>query len=169
MSLEVDDFIENTRPHQLTLGDVVALRVGQQFEVVIWDRNFEEYWMWESAVPGQRYDPQTFFAANRWTVTYRGDLNWTLEQNATGEVNDSIHINTASLNTSWNWSPLKDGYVNISNEEVSSGFSLAGLSPKNIHWTRFPDQTRVGWRGPMMRWEKLATMPNVYYDPKHAK
>jgi hypothetical protein len=31
-----------------------------------------------------------------------------------------------------------------------------------LHWTNFPETTRVGWRGPIMLWKKLENMPDVY-------
>lgn len=34
--MEVDEFIDQTRPCQMTLGDVLRLPIDQPFEVVIW-------------------------------------------------------------------------------------------------------------------------------------
>lgn len=37
------------------------MKPGDQIDVVIWDRNYEEYWIWENAKNGKTYDPITFF------------------------------------------------------------------------------------------------------------
>lgn len=114
-------------------------------------------------VPMQEYDPQSFFAANWWRVTYKGNLKWQLYHPNVGEVNEDVHINVSSLNTSWDWTPIQNEYVDIETEALSPDISINKLKSKRIHWSRFPEQTRVGWRGPMMLWDYLSILPNVYY------
>lgn len=53
--MEIYEFIENCKDKHLTLGDVEKLNVGDALDVVIWDRNFEEYWIWDNVKRGKNY------------------------------------------------------------------------------------------------------------------
>lgn len=90
--------------------------------------------MWDHAVPMQEYDPQVFFKANRWIVTYKGDLKWQLNQVNDGSSDGSVpvHINVSSLNTNWTWMPIQDEYVNIDNEELDPSLIINNLEAKRI-------------------------------------
>ena len=37
------------------------------------------------------------------------------------------------------------------------------LDGKNKKWNKLPKDTNVGWRGPMILWKDLETLPNCYY------
>ena len=86
--MEVYSFIKETKPYHLTLGDVLSFSVGQKVDVVMWDRNFEEYWIWEFATPMKEYKPEVFFAENRWTITYKGNLEWTISKPNSETINE---------------------------------------------------------------------------------
>lgn len=53
--------------------------------------------------------------------------------------------------------------VHITTEVLNIGEEIPShWLPKHIHWTEFPDSTRVGWRGPIMMWDKLTDLSKVY-------
>jgi len=164
--MEVYGFIKDCQNMHLTLGDVKDLQVGDELDVVIWDRNFEEYWIWNKAVENQPYDPWKFFKANRHKVTYRGNMSWNIHFNFGEIILHPIHLNTENLETNWKWCAIDetDGKIHIKTEIVKDGEEIPEhWEEKHMHWTEFPDSTRVGWRGPMMFWKELENMPKVKY------
>ncbi len=166
-SLEMYDFIEQCKDNHLTINDILDLSAGDKLDVVIWDRNFEEYWIWNKAKSNKPYDPQIFFGPNRWTIIYKGDMEWTIISEAgEGESFDHpVHLNTEHLNTYMIWVGLEnDGMVHIEYEIIKEGNKIPkGWIETHIHWKDFPKTTRVGWRGPIMLWKKLEKLAKVYY------
>ena len=65
-----------------------------------------------------------------------------------------VHLDISSLQTNWTWYPI---------DELDGKIPL-DQTGKHIHWTEFSDITRVGWRGPIMLWDKLKDLPQIYYD-----
>jgi hypothetical protein len=164
-ALELYDFIEKSKPEHLTIKDVKQLKVGNTIDVVMWDRNFEEYWIWNNGKYGILYDPETFFVANHNKITYLGNMEWNIHFRS-GDVTCPIHLDVSNLETYWRWVEIneKDGMIHITNEILNKGEKIPDAwKPKHIHWTDFPETTRVGWRGSIMLWEKLKTMPKVYF------
>jgi hypothetical protein len=41
--------------------------------VIIWDANFEEYWIWDKANENKNYNPKHFFASNHHKIKYIGN------------------------------------------------------------------------------------------------
>ena len=57
------------------------------------------------------------------------------------------------------WFPLKEGYMPAVDDQ---GFvKFAHTEPK--HYSKFSGATKVGWRGPMIMWNNLKTMPDVFW------
>ena len=56
-----------------------------------------------------------------------------------------------------NWYPLTDGYLPPKDPQ---GFAKLNFKTKK-HWKEFPKTTRVGWRGPMIKWDDLDKLPNI--------
>jgi len=170
--MEVSDFINNCKDKHLRISDVKQLQIGDNLDVVIWDRNYEEYWIWDNAKQNQHYDPQTFFKANRCTLKYLGDMKWNITMGWGETFEHPVHLDLSNTpKTNWNWMPINfderayeptnDGKVHITTEIGEKGDDW---TEQHIHWTEFPDDTRVGWRGPIMRWSDLESQPNVYWN-----
>ncbi|AYV75426.1 MAG: hypothetical protein Terrestrivirus1_300 [Terrestrivirus sp.] len=148
------NFIDNCKNEHLTIRDVKLMSVGDVIDVVIWDKNFEEYWIWEHAEEKTYYDPCVFFKSNRCKLTYKGDMQWDIYFDFGDTFTHPVHLDVSSLQTDWTWYPIDelDGKIH------------SDWTTKHIHWTEFPDTTRVGWRGPIMLWDKLKDLPQIYYD-----
>lgn len=144
-SLEIHDFIDICKDKHLTLEDIKELETGKELDLVVWDRNFEEYKIWKELQPEKVYDPETFFSENRCKCIYKGDLKWDIVFGFGQTIQHPLHLNIDDY-----WLPIDNGYVNVPN------------GPK-VLWYAFPDTTRIGWRGPVMLWNQLAKMPKVYY------
>lgn len=73
------------------------LQTGDILDVVIWDRNFEETWIWPVAVPQKQYDPKVFFAENRHKLTYKGNMVWDICFPHGETIEHLVHLDTTSL------------------------------------------------------------------------
>ncbi len=162
MAQEMYQYIESKRPQHLTIADVKGLNPGDQLDVVIWDRNFEEYWIWsspqeEGAKNERAYDAQEFFKKNHHRLVYRGDMKWDIHFQFGEVFEHPVHVDTSKLETNWSWCAIADdGCIHITNEMVYVGEEIPGhWKPKHMHWKEFADETRVGWRGPIMLWKDV--------------
>lgn len=152
--IEMYDFINNyTRPYHLTLGDIKQLKVGDELDVVIWDRNFEEYWIWKDAESEKLYNPEYFFKSNRHKLKLTENMTWNIKFPFGETYNHSIHLDVSELSDYWIWMPLS-----------SNGNIVLDNITKN--WTEFHNNTRIGWRGAIMLWDKLKEMSSVYHVPQ---
>ena len=169
IALEMRDFIEQCKSLHLTIADVKNMKVGDQIEVVLWDGNFEEYWIWDNAKNEEAYDPKEFFKKNRNRFTYTGDMKWIMKDPENDVHPIHLHLSDFIKETNWTWSAIEDdGFIHITSERIIDGEKIpkekipSEWKAKHIYWTEFPDSTRVGWRGPVMLWDKLSDLPQVY-------
>jgi len=152
--MEVYTFIKNCTPYHLTLNDVKNMKEGDTIEVVIWDRNFEEYGIWNSVKEGVSYNPQIFFQCNKHKLTYKGNMIWDIDFNHGETFRHPVHIEHE-----------KNKWRAIDNDgNVYSGCSDCETKKILQHWSEYPGNSRVGWRGPAMLWDKLNGLPQVYWD-----
>ena len=163
--MQVYDYIKISKPYHLRISDIKKLRPGDELDVVIWDRNFEEYHIWTNCEPDKNYDSKEFFKANRHKITYQGHMTWAIHFPYGETIQHPVHLSTSGLETNWKWCSIENGYVNITNEVLKSSETIPDYwQPKHLHWTEFPETTRIGWRGPIMLWENLDKMSSeVYY------
>jgi hypothetical protein len=156
--MEMYKFIKESSSEHLTIADVKKLKPGDKLDVVIWDRNFEEHWIWDEAESEKLYNAEKFFKYNRANITYLGHMRWELHLNY-GDFKHPIHLDISNLETKRTWVTIdeKDGCVHLTNEIVKQG-----CVPTHLHWSEFHETTRVGWRGPIMLWDKLKDMSQVY-------
>ena len=154
-----------SRGKHLTIKDVTQLGIGETLDVVIWDRNFEEYWIWDNAESGKNYDAEEFFKHNRNQITYKGNMEWDIHFSFVETIEHPVHLDTTGVETNWTWVAIgTDGKIHITKEILNKEEKIPShWKPKHIHWSEFPEDTRVGWRGPMMLWKDLKDAPRVYY------
>jgi hypothetical protein len=164
--MDMYDFINNCKDKHLTIADIKLMSPGDVIDVVVWDTNFEEYWIWDSAEKNKSYDPFIFFKSNRCKITYKGNMLWDIYFDFGDTCTHPVHLDVSSLQTNWTWYEINelDGQIHITEEILDEKQSiLSDWTPKHIYWTEFPDTTRVGWRGPIMLWDKLKDLPQVFY------
>ena len=146
--------IEFSKPNHLTIRDVLNMNVGDTIDVIIWDRNFEEYGIWDTRESGVSYNPNDFFKGNHHQITYQGNMEWDIHFDFGETVRHPINLDVSSLNTKWKWIPIED----VSTDAVKNT-----VESKRLNWEQFPTNTRVGWRGPIMLWDKVKDMGPIYY------
>lgn len=170
--LELYTWIELNRGLHLTLGDLMGWEVGKTYKVVMFDRNFEEYHIWDNTKQNTPYEPEDFFQQNEMDIVYHGNMEWTLNMKW-GEFEHPVHFDVASLDRGWTWSPVdvhkenpNERGISITGEPLCLGEKLPkGKTSLWMSWSEFPPDTRVGWRGPMMMWDTLKYLPLVYHAP----
>ncbi len=161
-------FIEHCKNKHLKLSDIHNLNVGDILDVVIWDRNFEEYWIWDNAKCNKLYKPIEFFKENRCLLNYLGDYKWDITFPYGETIRHPVHLEVTSLKTNWKWMHIEDGEIHIKNEVVSINEKIPN-GWKAIHKpiTEVSNETRVGWRGPMIMWNELENLPDVYLNSQY--
>lgn len=164
-ALEMYQWIKDTRPYHLNLKEVQNWQKGEKREVVMFDRNFEEYDIWENIKQKTSLPATTFFKHNKGTLTYKGDLKWDITYDFGETIEHEVHISTASLSTSWKWVNIENNHIEIKNEVLDNRVTLPSHKSKmKIPISKFPLETRVGWRGPMIEWKYLSKLPPVYWE-----
>ena len=167
--LEMYNFMEKTRYMHLTLGDLKGLCAGETIDVLSWDGNWEEYWIWENAKNEHPYDPHVFFKQNRCKITNHGNGKWDITFSWGQTVEHPVHLDISELD--FISERHKKGYFYhldnnscLNNNKHKKEFGYVHVDKQNFkkHWLEFPDEYRVGFRGPMMLWSDLDKCPKVY-------
>ena len=134
----------------------------------MFDRNFEEMcsiWNNESLKENSSYPSKKLFSGCKSKLTYKGNYEWDIHYNYGETIRHKIEICAKSLNTNWDWIPLNENNeIVIDNDILIEG--LPKLPHKNqtiISIDKFPDLTRVGWRGPMILWKYIESFPDTYF------
>lgn len=156
----------------LTIADVTALKPGDRLRVITMDRN-----EWEVSEAQNKSDVlhsvQDFFRRKVSVYIHNhdlmGDIAWDFE-NENKDLDDyysftpsrefEFDINYRGIN----WYPLTDGRLPDADPQGFANFGeLAGK-----HYSEFPPDTLIGWRGPMMLWERLSELDvqQIYWHDK---
>ena len=158
-AVEEQDFVtELTRPNHLILADYLALKPGDELDVVVWDRNYQENGIWDRPQKTP-YDPEVFFAGNRCKIVYKEEYKWEIHYTTYSNlvVHHSLEVSLEGMNTNWTWAPIEpeDGMLHITSKIVKHGETQPShWGPIHKHLSDFSTSTRVGWRGPMMLWSQ---------------
>ena len=152
-ALEMNDWYERSRPKWLTIGDVVRMKEGEALKLLVMDRNLMDT-VDAHNVRGKAHSPTNMFRKNFaiFTKTHgiRGEMQW---EDAKTPFEFDIEFKKGR------WYPLEDDH--LPSHDPQSMFSLFGSKKP---WSAFPKSTHIGWRGPMVKWSHLSTMPPVYID-----
>lgn len=154
---EIKGWVDVHRPMHLTVGDLRRMKKGKVYDCVNFHRNFPDY-IWDTHEELTVFRASYLFANYRAKIKYLGDAKWSYTH-AYGETFEyNVHIDVSPFQDAITWAPLEDdGYLRMIPHKGSK-------LPKIVkHWTKFSDNTRIGWRGPMMWWKDLKERPPVYY------
>lgn len=146
------DWIKKTKGKHLTVADWKKWKVGQTKDVAIFDRNFEEYFIWEKTVKGRTYKPSYFFKENHHKITKKSDFEMEIAYKQGYTVDQNLEVETSKWSKKYIWVLVKDGYVDIPDEKVK------------VKWSDISNKTRVGFRGPTMLWKDVKSGPDVYWE-----
>jgi len=163
---ELYSWIELQKHLHLTLKDLQELEVGKEYDVVIFDRNFDEQ-IWDKFNEFQVYQPEEIFKNSHHKIVYKGNMHWDIIFSFGETLEHPVHLDVSSLPTNWTWCAIENKYINITNEVLDEGETIdPERGSIKMHYKWFPENTRVGWRGPIMFWKDLTNLPKVYWiDP----
>lgn len=164
-------------PDCLTIADVLAMERGERVQLLVMDRNLCDH-----VYPrfGENHRPVAaapdFFDPKRDGAVYvhgdgiTGTMEWGWdEERERVDEPFTFEIEYAPRH----WHPLNGDHL-PTREEIGADFGLDGKEldefireelgklPLGKTWREFPETTRMGWRGPAMRWELLSRQPPVF-------
>lgn len=142
--LEDVEWKEYVRDECLTIKDVKNMRKGERYKFLVLDRNVFDTAQKEDT-HHRSFNPEEYFRDNWIIYTHDTDMKGTID---------------------WSFGESREFEFEI---EYSPGcwYSMYDFQYDEYqHYTTFPESTRVGWRGPMLLWEKVKDQPKVWwYDP----
>jgi hypothetical protein len=174
----------------LTIKDIQNLKKGQKIKVLMLDRNTNDRVQGGKCKPNKTYKPKTFFKYCWGIYIHDKDLEGELYHHFDLGKNNKLPIKEKKTkkNKPKPWSTLKirkdgtdpnpyqydfefdieykdDSWYPLENGLLPSlpktGTGL--LDGRYKKWNELPKDTCVGWRGPMILWNDLDTLPNCYY------
>lgn len=163
--LKLNRWVDYYEQLHLTKSDIIHLGRGGNLEVVVFDRNFtEECRIYEDFTENEPYSPEQMFANCRCLLTlistnpYKWDMQY-----IDNTFEHYVEMDISTMGTAWSWYPL-DNDNEIKLETTIQNWYITDLPEPIIkHWNDFNTDTRVGWRGPIMRWNDLADLRHVYW------
>jgi hypothetical protein len=145
---------EWSRQYWLTIADIVNLPPDTEHEILILDRNVLD----TAPTDGQGYPASVFFEHSKARL-YRGpnqdrvgSSRIIFEEKEERVEPQQLHIAYKLENSRHSWYPLKEGV--LPGHDSQSGRQMTGTGQEKS-WEAFPDQTLLGWRGPMILWENV--------------
>ena len=156
--LYIEDWLDQMEPHFLTIQDVKNMQHNEENEYLCICRNFYDF------IPDIKKEealkPSELFK-NNYKMSYIHDVD--LKGKTKIEEDDEFikfefHIEYKK----GYWYPLKDG--NLPHEDPQGIFDLSSIVRKK--WTEYDDNTKVGWRGPMLKWKFVEEYDKKVYNCK---
>lgn len=163
--LELNKWIENARKDCLQIRDITPLKKGDTLKVLVMDRNLCDTCCEDSVNPGNAlFSAPRFFRFNTAIYTHTGGLKGTIKYKwqESEEYKDCSEPYPFEFEIEYKkdcWYPLENGHLPKEDPQGFSDFHY----PKPKSWREFPSTTRIGWRGPMLLWSKVHSMPAVYW------
>ena len=158
--------------YALTIKDILTLKPGDQIKVLSMDRNVWDIAL-EDEIQGKSCKPKEFFSENYAIYIHeenlKGKLVFAFElKDDTDYIDNNYFVKNKICQPNFEfhieykhhcWYPLHDGYMPASDPQGFSKFPWTDAK----HWSAFPQETRIGWRGHFVLWSKLDEMPNIIW------
>jgi hypothetical protein len=188
-SITVDDLYDRMNDEGMTISEFLALPVGVPVDVAFWDRNALDHVSVIHPAPDPRSRPRYFHEAleggalvpyaaedflrgvhGRLTriddpYSLRADMEFDIEWPSppfTGPL--VVEGRTVDLNFApAYWYPLTgQGFIPsaVNAGPYAEGFPLPNW---DHHWTEYSGDTMVGYRGPIVTWDKVSSIPPVLW------
>lgn len=164
---ELRSWIEHIRYECLTINDILNLKEGDRIKVLCMDRN-----LGDTTEELNKYDTlcdlEHFFRNNYAIYIHEKDLQgriiWSFLYGK-GAITESDEFEFHIEYKKNCWYPLKDGKLP---DKDGQGFANFGDSAGK-HYSEFEGSRRVGWRGPMIMWDKLKNYDKIYWHDEVQK
>ncbi len=156
-----DQFRKDTTSFHVTISDIFRLKPNETIELIFLDSHLNDHF--ETYINSVHPRPKEVravevFTENKKVTFTKGEfahsLKGTCKWSCFNEPIDfEFHINYDQKD---NWFPLQDDYLP---EHDEHGLLELMGEPVSIH--EFSTTTRLGWRGPAVRFEQLDQLPPV--------
>jgi len=156
--LEMDEWVDHIRDQCLTIQDIKELKHNEQIKVLVMDRNLGDV-VCEENSSNTLFDPEVFFRYNSATYTHCSGLKGSIHYYWNEEDYEEKDFEFDLEYQKDMWYPLQDGCLPPQDSQGFSTFKFDTHKP----WEEFPPSTRVGFRGPMLLWQKLSQTPKVWW------
>jgi hypothetical protein len=176
--LNLENWILQNKKEWLTIADIEKMKKGDEIKVLLLNM-YNMYEIDKTIIDNKIYKPKIFFK-NAWGIykhekDLKGEIFYccdekSLKKNNKKTIKNNIPnylMNKESdkfeffINYKYDdWFPLKNGYLPA---KAKIGDTLVTLMEgKKIKWDKFPKNTPIGYITPMILWDKLDKLPNVY-------
>ena len=168
MTVTLNKLLENKKDKHLNISDIEKMKSGDKIKLLCIDRNFYDLIDHNLNQPPSK--PEDFFEFN-YKIEYSHDKDliglskWdyggepTSNSDSDNGHNDEIPF-TFDLNyKDESWYPLNSmGYLPEKDPQGYCNFKGVELNYKN-----YPTNTRIGWRGPMLKWNDVINGDDIVY------
>ena len=142
-SIELSKWLNHMEPHFATIHSILEMKKKQKKKFLCYDRNFLDL------VGKKGHYKEIFKNCYKLTYTHDKDLSGWIQFDDEKEASPfEFHLNYMKHT----WFPLKGGKVPNS-FEIMIFQGLAGMEHIGRHFKSYPEDTRVGWRGPLIPWD----------------
>lgn len=155
--LYIDEWLDQMEPHFLTIEDVKNMQHNDESQFLCICRNFYDLILDNNKEEALK--PSDLFK-NNYKTHYIHDCDLKgkiLSYNKEEYIKFEFHIEYKK----GLWYPLKDGKLP---QEDPQG--LFNLSSAKKDWAEYDDNTKVGWRGPMLNWKFVEESEQKLYSCK---
>lgn len=156
--LYIKDWLDEMEPHFLTIKDVKNMQHNEENKYLCICRNFYDLIIpnikKEEALKPSELCKKNYKMCYIHDVDLKGKTKYDEEDKYT---NFEFHIEYKK----GYWYPSKDG--NLPLEDPQGIFDLTSIKHK---WTEYDDNTKVGWRGPMLKWKFVEEYDKKVYNSK---
>lgn len=157
MAVEFSKWIDMAYHYKLKIRDVMNMKNGDTMTVLVLDRNVGDVSV-QANPENVVIDPYYFFRYNFATYIHDSGLKGTMTYHWQDEDYKDDDFEFDIEYTPHSWYPLENGRLPKRDPQGGAGFNF----PREISWTEFPIDTGIGWRGPMVLYQYLNYLPNIY-------
>jgi len=157
--LDLGSWTRKAKGQWLTIKDIQQLKTGDRLEVLLLDRNAAETVAASGISPNKLHSATSFFKDNKAVYEHKKDLQGRLIlfEPPGHLVLDPFEFHVEIDKTN-NWYPLREGVLPAKDPQ---GFLK--LLGKKMSWKSMDPDTHVGYRGPMVAWSAVQTLPPLFW------
>ena len=155
--LTIEEWLEHMSTKFLTIGDITDLSANQSLKILCIDHNFMDICKGRHQKLGKS-TPAVDFVQKNYIINYihlhdlTGLVSWNYD-NFKEYSCFNFHLNYKQEY----WSPL-DGEGYLPDTDFQGFFNLDQVEKD---YRQYPLNTKIGWRGPMIKWTDVIESPNI--------
>ena len=166
--MEFEAWKKYAEPFFLIIADFLDMKEGDKLPVLILDTHVLD--LCDTCNKPGLHEPEVFFSRNRHTIIKKPGFHWLIKWHkswglSTEYEETEIHLYHKEAQV---WYPV-DGKGNVDYPTDTDIFRKEAEKWQGcrIHWSEFPKDAPIGWRGPMIRWTDLDILPLIQWNCVH--